>query len=188
MATLGKARGSAAFGLHFAGAEDFIAGLDIAAKLGLARPAMEKAWKKALKPMVAAAKIAAPVGKNSRGGGDSTDPYDDNEKLRDSIGIIKSTRRRRSEAKLIVTATARHAHLVHDGTAARIKRSTGQAVGRMRPNKFLQRAFDATADGVFAIFASQMSVELGKLADRIRKRALRGTLGKGMKRKLRRLS
>lgn len=174
------------FGVAWVGLKEMQKGLALLEKMGYTRSVLDKAIKKASKPMVQKAKAEAPRGKGSKSSTDK-DPFYDGVSLDKSIGVVKSTRKRRSEAKWIVTPSARNAHLIHDGTAMRIVKSTGRRVGRVLPDRFMDRAWEATKDEVFGDLEKQFGAELVKLGKRIYNKAHKGTLGKAAKKRLARL-
>lgn len=78
---------------------------------------------------------------------------------------------------VFVGPTEPHAHLVEFGTGPRYHKS-GKYVGKMPPNPFMRKAWDAMKGEAFEILKTELSNELMKAAKRLKTRAERGTLGR----------
>ena len=83
--------------------------------------------------------------------------------------------RDRSRVTVYVGSTAPHAHLVEFGTVVRHTKK-GKDTGRMTPNPFLTRAWEATKSTALHIFATEMKEQIIKAARRLAKRAGAGKL------------
>lgn len=83
--------------------------------------------------------------------------------------------RDRSSVTVYVGSTAPHAHLVEFGTVVRHTKK-GKSTGRMTPNPFLTRAWEATKSTALHIFAAEMKEQIIKAARRLAKRASKGKL------------
>jgi len=81
----------------------------------------------------------------------------------------------RSRVTVYVGSTAPHAHLVEFGTVVRHTKK-GKSTGRMTPNPFLTRAWEATKSTALHIFAAEMKEQIIKAARRLAKRASKGKL------------
>jgi len=79
---------------------------------------------------------------------------------------------------MFVGSSAPHAHLVEFGTGPRYQKKTGRYTGSMPPAPYLRNAFDATRRQALEILRDEMWKNIMRSAERIRKKAVRGTLGK----------
>ena len=86
--------------------------------------------------------------------------------------------RDRTMVEMFVGSSAPHAHLVEFGTGPRYQKETGRYTGSMPPNPYLRNAFDATRRQALEILRDEMWKNIMRSAERIRKKAVRGTLGK----------
>lgn len=130
---------------------------------------MRRVARKALEPVIAAAKPYAPWGKG---------------KLRKSLAVSTKLSKRqaslargqdRAEGKASITvyagATALpHAHLMEFGTKNRVQKSTGRSTGSVKPRPFMRPAWDAKKDEVLKIFRTDMWKEIEAAAQRLAKK------------------
>jgi len=152
--------------LSLEGFEELEAALDALIELssnGTGKGALQRALNKAAKPILDAAKTAAPDGPTgnlkesivvSRKVTDSARPT----KIKNGVGVY-------------VRTTAPHAHLVEFGTGPRHKKSTGQYVGEMPPNPFMSEAFDSNVEEVVSDLSETVMTEIEKTYARAQKRA-----------------
>lgn len=139
----------------------------------MGKTVLRNALKKAAIPIRDAAKANVPRGPTGN--------------LEESITIAtqlkKGQRRRKIREKdtveMFVGSTAPHAHLVEFGTVERFRKGGG-ATGEMPASPFLTNAWDATKNEALDILRKEILTELVKAAERLRKRAIKGTLGKRM--------
>jgi len=111
--------------------------------------------------------------------------------LAESIVItprLKKSQRRgqrlaKDEIVVYVGSTAPHAHLVEFGTAERYRKSGGHT-GAMPAFPFLTVAWDSTKKKALRIIRDELETELVKAASRLRKKAVKGTIGKKAEREL----
>lgn len=138
----------------------------------MGKTVLRKALKKAAIPIRDAAKEKVPRGPTGN--------------LEESITIAtrltKSQRRgqirQKDTVEVFVGSTAPHAHLIEWGTVERFRKGSRGATGKMPAVPFLTRAWDATKKEAWNILKKELANELVKAAERLRKRAVKGTLGK----------
>ncbi|PCJ75527.1 MAG: hypothetical protein COA53_06430 [Rhodobacteraceae bacterium] len=130
---------------------------------------LRRVGKKALKPVIEAAKENVPVASGE---------------LRDSLAVSTKlskrqkalNRRRTADGKSTVEVYAGagaspQAHLIEFGTASRVVDSTGKNVGSIAPQPFMRPAWDAKGRGVLKYISNSLGDEIEKTAKRAAKRA-----------------
>ena len=130
---------------------------------------MRRVARKALEPVIKAAKPYAPVNKG---------------KLRQSLAVSTKLSKRQAalarreeaaEGKASITvyagaAALPHAHLMEFGTKARVQKKTGKSTGSVKPRPFMRPAWDSQRDNVLKIFTGDMMKEIEAAATRLAKR------------------
>ena len=178
------------FSFELRGLEQLLKNMEELPTVAMKKTVVRNALKKALGPVLVAAKQSVPRGKTgnlARG-------------MKISTRLKPSQRRGRPRDRTTVTAyvgsTMPHAHLIEFGTKERtLKRSsvapigggllTVHRTGRMPANPFLRTAWDGNRSRLLPIFATEMRVQLNKAAARLAKRGGAGTLTKTQVRGLR---
>jgi len=134
------------------------------------RAALRRALKKSAQPLVEGVKRRAPV---------------DDGSLRDSVAIaarlapsVAKVARRLGDPKSSVQLylgpkwpEGAHGHLVEFGTAPRVKKSTGQAVGAMPAQPFMRPAWEAGQAAVLKRLETNLWSEVTKSLERARRKA-----------------
>ncbi len=177
-----------AFKFELVGWEQLMKNLEELPTVSMEKTVVRNALKKALVPVLEAAKQnvpRGPTGNLARG-------------LK--IGKLKTSQRKgkpqdRTTVTVYVGSFMPHAHLVEFGTKERTLKSpsavpvgggvlTVQSTGRMPANPFMRRAWDSSKGLILALFAKEMEVQLGKAAARLAKRGAAGKLSKAQVRGL----
>jgi len=164
--------GAGMFSMEFDGFPELASALEELPTAAMKESVILRALKESSKPMEDATRAGCP-----REEGD----------LSASVTIRKLKRRAPGEVAIAVGPAgrgSRSAHLIELGTVDRIVKATGRHVGRMTPTPFLRPAFDATKDEVLRNLAQAISAQLLKVAQRLGRRAAKGTLGAGTRKAL----
>lgn len=158
----------------FKAIEDALLALPRSTSRGVARRAMTKA----LEPVAASAKAAAPRGETGNLiSGISVGSKLSKRQAREARGEMARLGISRDALVLNVGASnARHAHLVEFGTGPRYHKS-GKYVGQMPPQPFMRPAWDANQQGVLDGLSASLWSEIEKTLARAAKRAARQTGG-----------
>lgn len=144
---------------------------------------LRRAARKALAPVMETARSLVPTGPDRtkkgrpiKGGG-----------LKRSLKIATRLSRRQAslarkqsavEGKSSITlyggpSAFPHAHLVEFGTRERVKKKTGQKVGRMPPQPFMRPAWDRNKDQALTLFRTDIWSEIEKATKRLARKAAR---------------
>lgn len=147
----------------------------------MSKAVLRNAAKRALKPVAARASELAPVGPV-----DSKNPKKSHGHYKTSFIVntqIKRGQRSglkdRGAIEVYVGSTDPKAHLVEWGTQQRVQKTTGRKTGSSPPRPALRPAWDEKKQEVFEIFQREIWKELAKAAQRLAKKAIKGTLSKG---------
>lgn len=171
------------FEFHLAGLDQLLKNLEELPTIAMKKTVVRNALKKALGPVLHAAKQSVPRGPTGNLA----------RKLKIGTRLKPSLRRGRPRDRTTVTAyvgsASPHAWLVEHGSKERTLKSpvvapigdgvvTVRRTGRMPANPFLRNAWDGNKARLLPIFAKEMEVQLGKAARRLARRAGAGTLTK----------
>jgi HK97 gp10 family phage protein len=171
------------FKFELVGLDQLIKNMEELPTFAMRKTVVRNALKKSLKPVMEAAKQAAPVGPTGN--------------LKRSITIGRLMPRHRPRGKprdrttvtVYVGAVSPHAWLVEFGSKERTLKSQSKApigggvltvrsTGRMPANPFMRNAWDTRKNNLLQTFAKEMKIQLEKAAARLAKRAGAGTLTK----------
>lgn len=144
----------------------------------MGKAVLRKALKKAAEPIRDRAKANVPHG--------------DTWNLDSSIVIgtklnknqTRGNRAPKDAVEVYVGSTDPKAHLVEFGTQERYREGSRGATGAMPSNPFLTKAWDGTKKQALNILTRLIAEELAKSAQRLRKKAEKGTLSKKAQREL----
>lgn len=123
------------------------------------KTAMQRAMLKAARPIVRAAKAAAPSSGKKR-------KNDAGRKLnlKDNIKARAFKKLRKGEISAVKISNAPHAHLIEFGTQERVQEKTGRRTGSGPAMPFLAPAVTANESVFMQTFADELAAQIAKVA------------------------